>query len=62
MTELNMKQVTMQVLQSELIKSGMFSSDYVVFHVQTEIDGQPDKYMVERKDSDFYALRQVLVQ
>lgn len=61
-TELNLKQVNMEVLKSEVVKSGLFSSDYVVFHVQTVIQDNPHSFTVQRKDSDFYTLRQVLWQ
>ena len=39
----------------------MFSSDFISFEIETVIPGQTVNYLVQRKDSDFYALRRVLV-
>lgn len=61
-TELNHKEgVTFQVTKTSIQKGGVFSSDAVSFQIETEIPGQKIKYLVQRKDSDFYALRRMLV-
>ena len=61
-TELNHKEgVTFQITSKKIIKGGVFSSDSIFFRVETEIPGQSLKYAVDRKDSDFYALRRILV-
>jgi hypothetical protein len=43
-------------------KGGVFKSDTIMFQVETEIPGQTFKYLVQRKDSDFYGLRRVLLE
>jgi hypothetical protein len=61
-TEINLVDAKIRVTQFEVRKGGVFSSARVYFQVETEIPGAPYKYLVHRKDSDFYALRKVMVQ
>jgi hypothetical protein len=51
----------MEVKQYSLKKGGVFSSDTIWFQVETEVPETKFKYLVQRKDSDFYALRKSLV-
>lgn len=51
----------MEVTEAEVVKSGMFSSDYVVFHLTTYIQGNDEEFKVQRRDEDFYSLRKVLL-
>ena len=51
----------MEITEAELVKSGMFSSDYVVFHVTTYVQGNDEEFKVLRRDEDFYSLRKVLL-
>ena len=45
-------------MHPEVVKaSGIFSSDFVMYRVQTTILETGEEYSVERKDQDFYSLR-----
>lgn len=55
-TDINYHKVSLKVTDSEVRKGGFFSSDYVLYTVQTE----PLGWKVGRKDSDFYTLRRIL--
>lgn len=58
---MNHKDVSCQITQFVVKKGGVFNSDTVWFQVETEIPGEKFKSIVQRKDSDFYALRRSLV-
>ncbi len=51
--------ICIKVPSYEVIKGGFFSSDYSLFLVESECDV---RHRVNRKESDFYALRKVLRQ
>ena len=55
-TDINNHKVTLRVTDSEVRKGGFFSSDYVLYTINTE----PLGWKVGRKDADFYALRKIL--
>ena len=48
----------MRVYNCEVKKGGFFSSDYLIFQVDTN----PVKWGVQRKDSDFYTLRKIMTR
>jgi len=50
----------MEITETELVKSGMFSCDYVVFHLTTFVQGNDEEFKVMRRDEEFYSLRKVL--
>lgn len=64
--ELYGRQVTVEVVDPEVVKTGLFKSTDVLFTVQVSIEGLGSgggrQTRIQRKDVDFYALRRVLVQ
>lgn len=60
-TEINFKACRMEVTQYKIEKkTGLFGHDSVNFQIETEVPGHRFKYLVQRKDADFYGLRQCL--
>lgn len=57
MTELNFKKVSVDIIDSEMVKAGIFAADYAEFTIQSDIGDQ--KFKVKRTDADFYTLRQI---
>ena len=55
-TEINYKKTTLKVTDFEIKKGGFFSSDYVLYTIETD----PTNWKVGRKDADFYTLRRLL--
>lgn len=55
-TAINNRKVTLKVTDSQIKRGGFFSSDYVIYQVQTE----PLSWKVARKDLDFYTIRKIL--
>lgn len=55
-TKLNNRKVTIKVSESQVKKGGFFSSDYVLYRIDTE----PLSWATYRRDSEFYTLRNVL--
>ena len=53
---INFRKVVLKVTDSQIKRGGFFSSDYVIYKVQTE----PLGWKVGRKDHDFYTLRKIL--
>lgn len=55
-TPINFTKTVIKVTDSVVKKGGFFSSDYVLYVIQTS----PTKWKVDRKDADFYTLRRLL--
>lgn len=58
MTELNFKKISVDVINSENVKAGIFAADYAEYTIQSDIADL--KFKVKRTDADFYTLRQIL--
>lgn len=52
-TKLNNKRVNLKVCDSVVKKGGFFSSDYILYKIETE----PLHWSVQRRDNEFYTLR-----
>lgn len=55
-SEINFTRTSIKVNDHVIKKGGFFSSDYVLYTVDTT----PTKWSVARKDNDFYTLRRLL--
>ena len=58
---LNFKKLAIRVPSYEVKKGGIFSSDYAVFRIESDLPGEA-KYKVHRKDHDFYTFRKLIKQ
>lgn len=52
-TKLSNKRVSIKVSESQVKKGGFFSSDYILYKIDTE----PLSWSVHRRDNEFYTLR-----
>ena len=61
-SQLNYKRVTVKVTQTQFMKGGFLSRDYILYYVETDIPGMAEKQRCPRRVEDFYCLRRLLLK